>query len=129
MQFLAKRWSPLETVLTCISSWTRFDVRCQKLATRPTLQRFEIINIDLVMMQLARPHIIHTKPIYVGFCILELSKVTMYEFHYDQIVKKYGRDAQLLSLLYTDTDSFMYRRGPLEITYLESPTPLCLFTI
>ena len=80
-------------------------VRCQKLAARPTLQRFEIINTDLVMLQLARPHIIQTKRIYVGFCILELSKVTMYEFHYDQIVKRYGRDAQLL---YTDTDSFMY---------------------
>ena len=51
-------------------------VQCQKLAARPTLQRFEIINTDL---ELARPHIVQTKPIYVGFCILELSKVTMYE--------------------------------------------------
>lgn len=80
-------------------------VRCKKLAARPTLQRMEIINPDLVMMQLARPHITQNKPIYVGFSVLELSKITMYEFHYDRIVKKYGSDARLL---YTDTDSFIY---------------------
>ena len=57
------------------------------------------------MVKLARPHIIMEKPIYVGFCILELSKVTMYEFHYDHIVDKYGQNARLL---YTDTDWFIY---------------------
>ena len=80
-------------------------VRCKKLAARPTIQRFEIINTDLVMMQLARQQITQTKPMYVGFSVLELSKLTMYEFHYDNIAKKYGSNAQLL---YTDTDSFMY---------------------
>jgi len=29
-------------------------VRCKKLVAQPTVQRFEIINHDLVMMQLAR---------------------------------------------------------------------------
>ena len=80
-------------------------VRCKKPAARPTIQRFEIINTDLVMMQLARQQITQTKPIYVGFSVLELSKLTMYEFHNDHIMKKYGSNAQLL---YTDTDSFMY---------------------
>ena len=80
-------------------------VRCKKLAARPTLESIEIINSDLVMMKLARPHIVQTKPIYVGFCVLELSKVTMFEFHYDRIVAKYGPAARLL---YTDTDSFIY---------------------
>ena len=80
-------------------------VRFKKLAVRPTLRQAEIINHDLVMVKLARPHIIMEKPIYVGFCVLELSKVTMYEFHYDHIVDKYGQNARLL---YTDTDSFIY---------------------
>ena len=43
--------------------------------------------------------------------ILELSKVRMYEFHYDYIKSKYGKKLLLLigkRLLFTDTDSLMY---------------------
>ena len=38
-------------------------------------------------------------------CMLELSKVLMYEFYCDFIKNKYGNK---LRLLFTDTDSLMY---------------------
>ena len=38
------------------------------------------------------------KPIYVGFCILELSKLLMYQFHYKYVKNKFD----------ADTDSLVY---------------------
>ena len=45
------------------------------------------------------------KPIYVGFSILEISKILMYNFHYMVMKPKYG---DRLRLIMTDTDSLMY---------------------
>ena len=51
---------------------------------------------------MTRPRIKLNKPIYTGFCVLDLSKELMYSFYYDTIKKRYGDRS---TLLFTDTDS------------------------
>ena len=45
------------------------------------------------------------KSSYIEICTLELSKVLMYEFHYDYIKNKYDNKSELLVI---DTDSLLY---------------------
>ena len=60
----------------------------------------------LVGLEAIRTSIKLDKPIYTGFTVLELSKLHMYDFHYNHIMKTYG--AHKAKLLFTDTDSLTY---------------------
>ena len=73
-----------------------------KAVSKPSFRESEIVNSELVMVRSAKSKIKMTKPISVGFAILELSKLIMYEHFYDHLKAKYG---ERCSLLFTDTDS------------------------
>ena len=66
----------------------------------------KIFDNDLVAIRKSKATLTSNKPAYVGICILDLSKVLMYEFHYDYIKNKYGKNSKLLL---TDFDSLMYK--------------------
>ena len=51
-----------------------------------------------------KPQILMNKPFYLGFSKLELSKVVMYEFWYDNLKPKCS---EKVNLCYMDTDSFI----------------------
>ena len=56
-------------------------------------------------MKWERLKVVMNKPVYLGQAILDLSKIVMYEFHYDYMKLKYEDN---LKLCYMDTDSFVY---------------------
>jgi DNA-directed RNA polymerase subunit RPC12/RpoP len=59
----------------------------------------------MVLINMKRKTIVYEKPLYIGAAILEISKLRLYDFHYDIMVKKYGNKAKLH---YKDTDSLYY---------------------
>ena len=74
-----------------------------KVVSRPSFVSRRILDKNLVAVHKIKPVLLLNKPIYVGFSILELSKMIMYDWHYNYFVKKID-----CSLLFTDTDSLVY---------------------
>ena len=78
---------------------------CLKWTSKPSHMSQKIFDNDLAAIHKTKVTVNFNKPGYVGMCILDLSKVLMWESHYDYIQKKYGENS---GLLFTDTDSLMY---------------------
>ncbi|KAJ4449536.1 hypothetical protein ANN_00937 [Periplaneta americana] len=81
------------------------DEKLKKLISKPYFLDRVIYAENLVGIHLARTQILFDKTLYVGMCILELSKVHMYNFHYSIMKEQFG---DKLKLCYMDTDSFIY---------------------
>ena len=77
-----------------------------KLSSRPNFDRCTIFDKHLIALHMLNTEIYFNKPVYVGQAILDLSKMLMFNFHYNYIKKKYHNKAELL---FTDTDSLMYQ--------------------
>ena len=60
---------------------------------------------NLISVEMRKLEVKFDKPIYVSMCILDISKVCLYEFHHEYMSPIY-RDK--CKIMYTDTDSIMY---------------------
>ena len=79
--------------------------QAEKLSAKHNFNHCNIFSEDLVAIHMKKTKLVFNKPVYLGMCILDLSKTLMYDFHYNYIKRKYGNKAKLLL---TDTDSTMY---------------------
>ena len=76
-----------------------------KCTSKPSYMSHKIFDNDFIAIRKSKAALTLKKSAYIGMCILELSKVLIYQFHYDYIKNEFGNNSRLL---YADTESLMY---------------------
>ena len=80
------------------------DQKRNKLVSEPIFHTVKLIDNNLVITEMKKVKVKMNKPIYLGLSIIDITKLTMYEFWYDYVKIKYEDKARLC---YMDTDSFV----------------------
>ena len=73
---------------------------------KPNFKSGVLFGENLMGCEMGKIKVVMNKLVYLGPAILDLSKIVMYEFHYDYMVPKYSLEK--LKLCYKDTDSLVY---------------------
>lgn len=95
----------LRSDIKLVNKWSgRGRNNARNLIAQPNFKNSTLIDEDLVSIEMNKSSILMNKPLIVGMCVLELSKVLMYQFLYNYLKPKYQQNVKLV---YTDTDSFI----------------------
>ena len=84
-----------------------------KKVMKPNFKSGIFFSGKLMGCEMGKIKVVMNKPVYLGQAIVDLSKLVMYEFHYDYMKPKYARCVGTaygdnLQLCYMDTDSLVY---------------------
>ena len=71
------------------------DKKRNKLVSEPNFHTMKLIDNNLAIIEMRKVKAQMNKPIYLGLSILDISKITMYEFWYDYVKIKYQDKARL----------------------------------
>ena len=72
---------------------------------KPNFHSRSVFTENLIVVEMCKLEVKFDKPIYVNMCILDISKVCLYEFHNEYMLPLF-RDK--CKIMYTDTDSLIY---------------------
>ena len=87
-----------------VTKWTgRYGA--EALIAKLNFKARSMFDEYLVAIKLGQVRVLLNKPFYIGFCVLGLSKICVYQFHYNFMRKILPNDCKIL---YTDTDSLIY---------------------
>ena len=79
----------------------------------------KIFDKTFVAVYCSKSALTLNKPVYVGFCILELSKLLMYQFHYDYVLKTFNEieDGNVYDQCFKDKHLFDFSGYPKDSVY------------
>ena len=75
-----------------------------KYIKKTNFKRETIFTKNLVALHMNRLQVKYNKPIYAGFCVLEMSKWRMFKFVYEYLKPKWGDKIEIIQ---TDTDGLL----------------------
>ena len=78
--------------------------KVKRIIAKPQYKEHVIYEENMTTIQLNKTVVVLDKPRYIGMSVLDISKLQMYQFHYEYMMPKYPQ----AKLLFTDTDSFCY---------------------
>ena len=76
-----------------------------KAVVKPNFKSGTLFGENLMRCEMGKIKVVMNKPVYLGQAILDLSRIVMYEFHYDYMKQKHPEG---LTLCYMDMDSLIY---------------------
>ena len=84
--------------------------RATQLAAKPLTKRWKTYEGKLAAFLMRKPSVVLDKPRYVGFTILEDSKLILDKFHYEFILPTFGGDieARKVKVCHLDTGKATY---------------------
>jgi len=86
-----------------VTCWDgRYDA--EAMIAKPNFHSQSVFSENLVAIEMRKLEVKFNKPIYVGMCILDISKIYLYEFH-QYMLPLYREKCKVM---YTDTDSLIY---------------------
>ncbi|EZA49298.1 hypothetical protein X777_12383 [Ooceraea biroi] len=77
----------------------------EALIAKPNFHSRSVFSENLVAIELRKLQVKFNKPIYVGMCILDISKTCLYKFHHEYMVPLYREKCKIM---YMDTDSLIF---------------------
>ena len=86
---------------------TRWDGRygAEEMIAKPNFHSRSVFSENLIAVEMRKLEVKFNKPIYMGMCILDISKTYLNEFHHEYMVSLFRDHCKIM---YTDTDSLIY---------------------
>ena len=85
------------------------DKKRNKLVSELNFHTMELIDNNLAIIEMRKVKVKMNKTIYLGLSILDISKITMYEFWYDYVKIKYEDISQDVNKRF-DTSNYTFGR-------------------
>jgi len=96
-----------------LTQWDgRYDA--ETIIAKPNFHSTSVFFENLIAIKIRKLELKFNKPIYVGMCILDISKVCLYGFHHEYMLPLYRKKCEIM---YKETDdSFIYRISVMTFT-------------